>query len=155
MLHEALIIMSLSSIPLLLYRPAFGWVRNKTRIVSDEDDALAVKPPLARRWAGPAAAVVRTCGRWLRAWLFLHLIILLALVRGISSGGGIFAPELDKWQVSRRRLMYAKRSRGVAARLHRKCVYVRGEPRSAWTRFYVFLRVLLRSVYEASVSTVN
>ena len=102
MLHEALIITSLSSIPLLLYRPAFGWVRNKTRIFySDEsDDALAIEPPIARRWAGPAAAAVRSCGKWLSVWLVLHLLVLLALVRGISSGGGIFAPELDKWQVS-------------------------------------------------------
>ena len=100
MLHEALIITSLSSIPLLLYRLSFGWVRNKTRIFSDNNDALAVEPPLARRRASPAAAAVRSCGKWLSACLVLHLLVLLSLVRGISSGGGIFAPELDKWQVS-------------------------------------------------------
>ena len=97
MLHEALIITSLSSIPLLLYRLVFGWVRNKTRIFSANNDALPVEPPLAHR---PAAAAVRSCGKWLSACLVLHLLVLLALVRGISSGGGIFAHELDKWQVS-------------------------------------------------------
>ena len=100
MLHEALIITSLSSIPLLLYRPAVGWASNKKRFLSS-DEALAVEPPRKRRdWARPAAAVARSCGKWLSAWLFLHLLVLLALVRGISSGGGTFAPELEKWQVS-------------------------------------------------------
>ena len=91
MLHEALMITSLSCVPLLLYKPALGWLRKK-KISTHGAEALAEE-------GSPAAAAVRWCGRCLSAWLILHLLILLSLVRGISSGGGAFAPELDKWQV--------------------------------------------------------
>jgi phosphatidylserine decarboxylase len=99
MLHEALMITSLSCIPVLLYRPAVGWIKNKRRIASGGDDAVVYAKPRTRPSTGPAASVLRSCGRWLSAWLVLHVLILLALVRGISSGGGVFAPELDKWQL--------------------------------------------------------
>lgn len=109
MFHEALIITSLSSVPLLfLYRPAVGWARQRKKVVArlSDDDELSVEPSLpplrSRLVTSPTVVVglVRLCGRWLAAWLVFHLLVLLALVRGISSGGGTFAPELDKWQVS-------------------------------------------------------
>ena len=49
---------------------------------------------------GLAASVFGSCRQWLTAWITVHLMVVLALIRGVSSGGGIFAAELDKWQVS-------------------------------------------------------
>lgn len=50
---------------------------------------------------GPAimAAFFRSCWKWVAGLLTLVLVVVLALVRGITSGGGIFSPELDKVQV--------------------------------------------------------
>ena len=88
MLHEGVMIISLFC---MLLRPAVGrWLGNK-RTIADSNELT----PRRR-----ARSVFRSCRKWLAAWLTLHVVILLALARGISSGGGLFAPELDRWQVS-------------------------------------------------------
>ena len=47
-----------------------------------------------------AVRCLRFCSKVVAVWVTIHVLIVLALARGISSGGGIFAEELDKWQVS-------------------------------------------------------
>lgn len=68
---------------------AVRWLRNQKKPAAD------VSTP------GPAimAAFFSSCWKWVAGLLTLVLVVILALVRGITSGGGIFAPELDKVQV--------------------------------------------------------
>lgn len=42
------------------------------------------------------------CWKIIRVWATLHVLTILALVRGATSGGrrGVFSREFDKWQVS-------------------------------------------------------
>ena len=90
MLHEGVMVISLFC---MLLRPAVGWLGNKKTIAD-------ANVPAPNRRSNSAVSVFRSCRKWLAAWLTLHVVIILALVRGMSSGGGIFAPELDRWQVS-------------------------------------------------------
>lgn len=59
------------------------------------------KPAADESTPGPAimTAFFSSCWKWVAGLLTLVLVVILALVRGLTSGGGIFAPELDKVQV--------------------------------------------------------
>ena len=45
------------------------------------------------------AGFFSSCWKWVTGLLTLVMVVILALVRGLTSGGGIFSPQLDKVQV--------------------------------------------------------
>ena len=49
------------------------------------------------------------CWKIIRVWATLHVLTILALVRGVTSGGrrGVFSRELDKWQVSNNKAVWS------------------------------------------------
>ena len=51
------------------------------------------------RWPRGFVVFLKSSQKWTAAYITLQVLIVMALVRGVSSGGGIFAAEFDKWQV--------------------------------------------------------
>lgn len=70
---------------IMLFGYAVRWLRNK----KSAEDSSAV-----------SLAMIGSCWKWVTGLLTLVLVVILALARGITSGGGIFAPQLDNMQVS-------------------------------------------------------
>ena len=66
-----------------------------------KEGIVALNGPAKRpTWPRGFIVFLRVSQKWTAAYITLHLVIVMALVRGVSSGGGIFAGELDKWQVT-------------------------------------------------------
>lgn len=67
---------------------ALHWLRNKKAAEDSSAPSLAM------------VTFFCSCWKWVTGLLTLVLVVILALVRGMTSGGGVFAPQLDKVQVS-------------------------------------------------------